>query len=529
MERENMDAKVDLYDSTLRDGTQGANISFSLEDKILVAKKLDDMGIRYIEGGFPLSNEKDTEFFRRMRDVKLKNAKVASFGSTRKPGGDVEDDLNLQAILSAGAPVATVVGKGWTVHVTDVLRTTLDENINIVRESVEYLKKRCSEVIFDCEHFFDGYKDNPTHALEVLHAAEDGGADNLCLCDTIGGTITSEIISIIRTVRETTSTPLGIHAHNDVDMAVASSVAAVEEGVTHVQGTINGYGERCGNANLCSIIPNLKLKLGINCVTDEQLKLLTPVSRYVAELANYPHNDKAPYVGRDAFTHKAGQHVDVLIKNDSAMEHIDSSTVGNERRILVSELAGTGSVMKKMLKYLPDLEKRSPEVIKVTKKMKEMELRGYEYEAAEASFDLLVRRELGLVKPLFTLVDYDTTIFNNAENEDFVLAGLRINVNGKQLRGSAFGNGPVDALSNALMGTLRKAYKEVDDIELTDYKVRVVSGTSGTSAKVRVFVRSSNGHESWDTVGVSDNVVVASWDAIVDSLEYVLCESKVVE
>ena len=524
-----MDAKVDLYDSTLRDGTQGANISFSLEDKILVAKKLDDMGIKYIEGGFPLSNEKDTEFFKRMRDVKLKNAKVASFGSTRKPGGDVENDLNLQAILSAGAPVATVVGKGWTVHVTDVLRTTLDENIELVRDSVEYLKKRSDEVIFDCEHFFDGFKDNPDFALDVLHAAEDGGADNLCLCDTIGGTITSEVISIIRQVRETTTTPLGFHGHNDVDMAVASSVAAVEEGVTHIQGTINGYGERCGNANLCTIIPNLKLKLGIDCVTDDQLKLMTPASRYVAELANYPHNDKTAYVGRDAFTHKAGQHVDVLIKNDKAMEHIDSSVVGNERRILVSELAGTGSVMKKMLKYLPGLDKRSPEVIRLTKKMKEQELLGYEYEAAEASFDLLVRRELGLITPSFKLVDYETTIFNNADGEDFVLAGLRVSIDGKQFRSSAFGDGPVDALSNALHSTLRHVYKEVEDIELIDYKVRVVSGTSGTSAKVRVFVRSSNGQEQWDTVGVSDNVVVASWEAIVDSLEYVLCKTKVVE
>jgi 2-isopropylmalate synthase len=523
----NMDTKVDLYDSTLRDGTQGANISFSLEDKIRVAKKLDEIGIKYIEGGFPLSNKKDTEFYNRIKDVKLKNAKPASFGSTRKAKSDVEDDANLYAILSAGAPVATVVGKGWTVHVTDVLRTTLEENLEIVRDSVEYLKKHSDEVIFDCEHFFDGYRDNPDYALSVLHAAEDGGADNLCLCDTNGGSITSDIIRIISHVRETTSTPLGIHTHNDTDMAVASSIAAVEASVTHVQGTINGYGERCGNANLCSIIPNLKLKLGIDCVTDEQLRMLTPASRYVAELANYPPNDKAAYVGRDAFTHKAGQHVDVILKNDRAMEHIPSDLVGNERRILISELAGKGSVLKKMQKYKPDLDKRAPEVDAMTKKMKELELAGYEFEAAEASFDLIIRRELGITKPLFELMDYGVNVFNNGkEGDDSVLAGVRLMVDGKVLKASAFGEGPVDALSNALRQALLPAYPEIATIKLVDYKVRVVNGASGTAAKVRVFVRSASAGSQWDTVGVSDNIVEASWLAIVDSLEYVLSVSQ---
>lgn len=523
-----MDAKIDLYDSTLRDGTQGADISFSLEDKIRVAKQLDELGIDYIEGGFPLSNEKDTEFFHRMKDIKLKHARVASFGSTKRPGGDVEDDMNLHAILSAGAPVSTVVGKGWTVHVKDVLRTTPEENLNVVRESVEYLKKKSDEVIFDCEHFFDGYKEDPKYALEVLYAAEEGRADNLCMCDTIGGTITKDIIEIIRHVRETTSTPLGIHTHNDGELAVASTIAAVDEGVTHVQGTINGYGERCGNANLCSIIPNLKLKMGIDCVTDEQLRMITPASRYVAELANYPHNNKAAYVGRDAFTHKAGQHVDVLLKNDSAMEHIPSEYVGNTRRILISELAGKGSVMKKMQKYLPNLDKRSPEVVKMTKKMKDLELRGYEYEAAEASFDLVIRRELGLVKPIFTLMDYEVNIFNNGKDEDCVLAGARIRINNEEHKGSSFGCGPVDAMSIALRNALRQAYPQIDDIRLVDYKVRVVTGTSGTAAKVRVFITSTNGKEVWDTVGVSENIVEASWQAIVDSLEYVISAGEVV-
>ena len=517
-----MDAKIDLYDSTLRDGTQGANISFSLEDKVRVAKKLDELGISYIEGGFPLSNQKDTEFFRRMQDVKLHHAKVASFGSTRKPGGDVEDDMNLHAILSAGAPVATVVGKGWTVHVNDVLRTTLEENLELVQDSVEYLKKNCGEVIFDCEHFFDGYFDNPEYALKVLQAAEDGGADNLCMCDTIGGTITSEIIRIVQHVRENTSTPLGIHCHNDVDMAVASSVESIDAGVTHIQGTINGYGERCGNADLCSIIPNLKLKKGIDCVTDAQLAMMTSASRFVAELANYPHNDKAAYVGRDAFTHKAGQHVDVLLKNDRAMEHIDSALVGNERRILISELAGKGSVMKKMQSYLPDLDKRSPEVVAMTEKMKELELKGYEFEAAEASFDLLVRRQLGLCPPTFRLKDYQVSISNNGTDEDCIVAGVRLVVGDTNYQGSAFGAGPVDALSNALHSTLVEAYPYVEKVALEDYKVRVVTGTSGTAAKVRVFVRSSYGTQKWDTVGVSDNIIEASWEAIVDSLEYVL-------
>ena len=524
-----MDAKVDLYDSTLRDGTQGAGISFSLEDKIRVAQKLDDLGIKYIEGGFPLSNKKDTEFFARMQDVKLRQAQVASFGSTRKPGGDVENDANLFAILSAKAPVSTVVGKGWTVHVTDVLRTTLEENLDIVRESVEYLKKHSGEVIFDCEHFFDGYRENPDYALQVLHAAEDGGADNLCMCDTNGGTTTADIIRIVQTARETTSTPLGIHTHNDAEMAVASSVCAVDYGVTHIQGTINGYGERCGNANLCSIIPTLKLKMGINCVTDEQLRMLTSASRFIAELANYPPSDKAAYVGRDAFTHKAGQHVDVILKNDRAMEHVCSEYVGNERRILISELAGKGSVLTKLEKYKDGLDKRSPEVVKMTEKMKELELKGYEFEAADASFDLVIRRELGLFKPLFTLKDYEVNIFNSGQDDDCIVAGVRILVDGTEHRASSFGDGPVDAISAALRQALSSAYPVVNDIKLVDYKVRVVNGMLGTAAKVRVFIRSSDKRDQWDTVGVSDNIVEASWQAIVDSLEYgILARQNVV-
>ncbi|MHC1605069.1 MAG: citramalate synthase [Candidatus Methanofastidiosia archaeon] len=515
-----MTLNIDLYDSTLRDGTQGANISFSLEDKILVAKKLDELGIRYIEGGFPLSNKKDTEFFKRMKDVKLKQAKVVSFGSTRKPNGEVDNDANLHAILSADTFVVAVVGKGWTVHVKDVLRTTPQENLNIVRESVEYLKEKGKEVVFDCEHFFDGFRDDENYALNVLKAAEEGGADVLVLCDTNGGFLTSDAVKIVRKVAKNVQTPLGIHAHNDTDMAVATSVGVVDEGVTHIQGTINGYGERCGNANLCSIIPDLKIKMKIDCVSDEQLKMLTSASRYIAELANYPHNDKSAYVGRDAFTHKAGQHVDVLLKNKRAMEHVKPDLIGNERRILISELAGKGSVLKKMLKYMPKLDKRAPEVIQLTKKMKDLELKGYEFEAADASFDLIIRRELKLTKPMFDLKDYEVTIVKGGKNEGCIVAGVRLNIEKKEHKGSSFGCGPVDALSGAFRNALLPAYPEVKKIKLVDYKVRVVNGMAGTAAKVRVFVRSTDGKDQWDTVGVSENIVEASWQAIVDSFEY---------
>jgi 2-isopropylmalate synthase len=346
------------------------------------------------------------------------------------------------------------------------------------------------------------------------------------MCDTNGGTTTADIIRIVQTVNESTSTPLGIHTHNDAEMAVASSVCAVDYGVTHIQGTINGYGERCGNANLCSIIPTLKLKMGIDCVTDEQLRMLTSASRFIAELANYPPNDKAAYVGRDAFTHKAGQHVDVILKNDRAMEHVCSEYVGNERRILISELAGKGSVLTKLEKYKEGLDKRSPEVVRMTEKMKELELKGYEFEAADASFDLIIRRELGLFKPLFALKDYEVNIFNSGQEDDCIVAGVRIMVDGTEHRASSFGDGPVDALSSALHQALSSAYPVVNDIKLVDYKVRVVNGMLGTAAKVRVFVRSSDRRDQWDTVGVSDNVVEASWQAIVDSLEYGILASQ---
>ena len=518
--------RIELLDSTLRDGTQGAKISFSIEDKIMIAKKLDELGIKYIEGGFPFSNNKDAEFFKRMQNEKLEQAKLVAFGSTRKPGGNAETDLHITALVATGTPTIVVVGKGWTVHVTDVLKTTLEENLDMISDSIRYLKKLGKEVIFDCEHFFDGFKDDPDYALKVLQTAEKAGADRIVLCDTNGGLTTTEALSIVRTVKERIAAPLGIHVHNDSGMAVATSVSVVDEGITHIQGTINGYGERCGNADLCSIIPNLKLKMGIDCISDEQLGLLTHVSRFVAELANYPQNDKAPYVGNDAFAHKAGQHVDVLQKNKKIMEHTTPELVGNERRILISELAGKSSVLEKLKVYKPGLDKNSEEVALVTEKLKEMEADGYEYEAAEASFDLLMKRTLNIIEPLFKLKDYQVSMVNSEDYGGCIIAGVRVIIGPKSYRGSSFGNGPVDAINGALRDALSLAYPSLETIRLIDFKVRVVNGAATTAAKVRVFIRSTDGKEFWDTVGVSENIIEASWQALVDSLEYKLAKPK---
>lgn len=517
--------QVEILDSTLRDGTQGANVSFSLDDKILIAKKLDEFGISYIEGGFPLSNKKDAEFFKRVRNEKFSHAKIAAFGSTKKPKVDVASDVHLNALIDAETPVVVVVGKSWTVHVTDIIRTTLDENLEMIAQSVRYLKSKGREVIFDGEHFFDGFRGDSGYAVEVFRTAHQAGADCLVMCDTNGGFTTNQILKIVGKVRASVDGKLGIHVHNDSDMAVASSVCVVEEGVEHIQGTINGYGERCGNANLCSVIPTLKLKMNINCVSNEQLASITNLSRFIAELANLPHNDKASYVGRDAFAHKAGQHVDALKKNEFAMEHIRADLVGNERRILISELAGKSSVAEKLSSFRPNLTKTSPEIALITEKLKELESFGYEFEAAEASFELLVKRCLNEIAPLFDLRNYQVSVSNSVNESDSIVGGVRLFVKGIPYEGSAYGDGPVDALGNSLKKALQVPYPLVDKIRLVDYKVRVVNTGEGTAAKVRVFVRSSDGGSFWDTIGVSESIVEASWRAIVDSLEYKLAVS----
>lgn len=521
-----MARQVKIYDTTLRDGAQGEGISLSVEDKILIAQKLDELGIHYIEGGWPGSNPKDINFFRRIKRFSFRSARIAAFGSTRRAKYRAEEDPNLRALLEAEVPVVAIFGKSWDLHVRDVLRVTSDENLEIIFDSVYYLKPRVEEVIFDAEHFFDGFKSDPHYALATLKAAWEAGADCLVLCDTNGGTLPSEVRDIIARVQKEITAPLGIHAHNDADTAVANSLVAVEAGVNHVQGTINGYGERCGNANLSSIIPNLQLKLKIDCIPDTQLSELTKVSRYVSEIANLIPRDNQPYVGKSAFAHKGGMHVDAVRKTPVSFEHIPPELVGNRRRILVSELSGTGSILDKAREYNLPLTKDSPETEKILNALKQREFEGYQFEGAEASFELLMKKTLGKHRTFFDLEGFRVIVEKKRKQKCLSEATIKVRVGEAKEHTAAEGDGPVNALDNALRKALEKFYPQLRKVRLTDFKVRVLDAKTGTAAKVRVLIESSDQQETWETVGVSENIIEASWEALVDGIEYKLLKEE---
>jgi len=522
--------KVEIYDTTLRDGAQAEEVNFSVEDKIRIALKLDELKIDYIEGGWPGSNPKDSAFFKEIKDYQLKHAKIVAFGSTHHPRKTPETDEIFQSLLQAKTEVVTIFGKTWTIHVKEALKTTLEHNLEIIENSVRYLKARVGKVFYDAEHFFDGFKEDPEYALETLKRAYKAGADCLVLCDTNGGTLPHEIVEIIKRVKEVLGdeVPLGIHAHNDSDCAVANSLMAVQLGVIQIQGTINGIGERCGNANLCSIIPNLVLKMGYDLSCKDVLFKLTEVSRFVFEIANLPHPSRLPYVGRSAFAHKGGVHVSAVLKSPRTYEHIDPALVGNVRRVLVSELSGKSNILYKAKELGIELDPESALVNKIVEEIKKLEAEGYEFEAAEASLELLIYKLMGEPKQYFELLSYK--VFDHKQR-DFSQAEATVLVRvppgvGEVEHTAALGNGPVNALDNALRKALVRFYPQIKEMELEDYKVRVLPGLPGTASKVRVFILSKSKGKKWGTVGVSTDILEASCQALIDSYTYKLFLDK---
>jgi len=514
--------KIFLYDTTLRDGAQSERISFSLEDKIKIAQRLDEFGFDYIEGGWPGSNPKDLNFFRRIKEIPLKKAKIVAFGSTRRAQITPEDDANLKSLLESETPVVTIFGKTWGLHVIEVLKTTLDNNLKMIYDSVKYLKSHNKEVVYDAEHFFDGFKSDPEYALATLEAAVEGEADWIVLADTNGGTLPWEVEDIIKKVKERIKIPLGIHTHNDSGVAVANSIIAVKEGITQVQGTINGYGERCGNANLCTIIPILQIKMEYQVLPEEKLAQLTDLANWVSEVANLPPDPTAPFVGRSAFAHKGGVHVNAVLKNPKSYEHIDPSKVGNKRRFLISELSGTSTIVSKVKELNIDIDRDSPLAKMILEQITHLENEGYYFEGAEASFELLVRHALGQDTKLFDLIGLRVIIEKLGDKEETITeATLKLKIGDNVVHVAADGDGPVHALDQALRKALIEFYPELKNIHLSDFKVRVLNGSTGTAAKVRVLIDSSNSKgDTWSTVGVSTNIIEASWEALVQSIEY---------
>jgi len=515
--------QIAVYDTTLRDGTQGEEVNFSVEDKLRVARALDEFGIDYIEGGWPGSNPRDVEFFRRVRSLNLAHARLAAFGSTRRAKNRVQDDPNIAALLAAETPVVTIFGKSWLLHVREALQISDEENLVIIRDSVSYLAGQGREVIYDAEHFFDGYREHREYALSTLQAAAQGGAGTIVLCDTNGGSLPGEVSRIVREVRAAINCPIGIHTHNDGEMAVANTVAAVESGAVHVQGTINGYGERCGNANLCSILPNLQLKLGYACVDEQRLPRLTGLSKYVADLANLAQAKNLPFVGHSAFAHKGGVHVSAVMKNTATYEHIVPEVVGNRRRVLVSDLSGRSNVAYKAQELGITLEEKSAATQRIVDEVKNREHLGYHYEDADGSLELLIKQNLDRWQEFFELGGFKVIIHKeSSETEPVSEALIKVRVRGEVEHTAAEGNGPVNALDRALRKALEKFYPSLARMVLSDYKVRVLDGFDGTSAKVRVLITSRDDTTSWNTVGVSTNIIEASWKALVDSISYYL-------
>jgi 2-isopropylmalate synthase len=519
---------IEIYDTTLRDGTQSVDVSLSCDDKIRIAQKLDSLGFDFIEGGWPGSNPKDVEFFERAQNIEWKHALICSFGSTCKAGTAPQDDPNIQALLNAGTPVCTVFGKTWTLHVTDVLRTTLEENLRMIEESVSYLRQNDRRVIYDAEHFFDGYKANAKYAIDTLKAAIRGGAESVVMCDTNGGTMPWETTEIVRTVREALDGhPLGIHAHNDSGVAVANTLAAVSEGCTQVQGTINGYGERCGNANLCSIIPNLELKMDQRCLPEGGLEGMYDLSHFVSEVANLKNSKNFPYVGKSAFAHKGGVHVAAMRRNVHSYQHIEPEKVGNEMRVVVSELSGRGNLVSKAEQYGITLEDNE-KVTEVLKNIKFLESRGFSFEAAEASVAMMLKRQDSSYVPPFELIDFGVNVEDRQGRGIFCEATVKVKVGDEIFHTAADGNGPVNALDTALRKALITHYPAIADFNLADYKVRILDSKKGTGSTTRVLIDTQNGKSRWSTVGASENIIEASWLALFDSFEYGLAIAEAV-
>jgi 2-isopropylmalate synthase len=524
-----MPTSVKIFDTTLRDGTQGEGISLSVEDKIKIARKLDELGVHYIEGGWPGSNSKDIEFFERARTMTFTNAKITAFGSTRRKDSIASDDINLNRLVESGAKVATIFGKSWDFHVTTAIQTTLEENLNMIYDSVLFLKNSGMEVIYDAEHFFDGYKNNPDYALQTIKKAQDAGADWIVLCDTNGGSLPNEVTAIVTTVTQHVTTPVGIHAHNDCELGVANSLAAVQAGARQVQGTINGYGERCGNANLSSIIPNLQLKLNYDVISEDELESLTSVSRYISEIANMHMPVNQPYVGNAAFAHKGGIHVSAILKDASTYEHTKPELVGNKQRVLVSELAGQSNVLVKAQELNLDFNKEHQKTKEVIEKIKDMEHQGYQFEGADATLELLLREAFEGLEEIFTLESFKMLVEKTTNHAVVSEAIVKVKVHGETIYTAAEGNGPVNALDNALRKALIQYYPDIKNVHLSDYKVRVLDEKGATAGKVRVLMESTDFNSTWNTLGVSSNIIEASWYALVDSLRYALISRKRVE
>jgi 2-isopropylmalate synthase len=517
--------RIHIYDTTLRDGSQGEGVNFSLQDKLFITRRLDELGVDYIEGGYPLSNPKDFEYFQEVRNLPLKHAKVAAFGMTRRKNCAPADDTCIKALLDSKAQVITIVGKTWDFQVKEVLGATLDENLRMIADSVDYCKAQGREVLYDAEHCFDGLRHNPEYALRTLRAARDAGATVLIMCDTNGGTLPEDIAERVELVkRELPGVAIGIHCHNDCDVAVANTLAAVAKGATQVQGTINGIGERCGNVDLISVIANLSLKRGYEVLQPCSLHHLTEVSRYVYEIANMNFRPGQPFVGTSAFAHKGGMHAHAVAKTTSSYEHIDPALVGNERRILVSELSGQSSILAKTTKYAIASDKAM--MVKILTRVQDMENEGYEFEAAEASFDLLVKKVLGLYEPKFERLTYRVNVETDSRGLPVTEATVKVRV-GDQLRHTVSeGDGPVNALDAALRKALQALYPRLAEMQLVDYKVRVVNSKAATAARVRVVIESRDQSAVWGTVGVSENIIEASWLALVDSIEYKLFKDQ---
>ena len=515
--------KVEVLDTTLRDGAQSEGISFSVRDKLAIVETLDSLGIPLVEAGNPGSNPKDLEFFREARNLRLQHARLAAFGATRRPGVAAADDPQVCSLVAAGTPVLVIFGKSWDLHVTEVLKTTLDENRRMVHDTLAYARKHAARVVYDAEHFYDGFRANPGYALATLEAAVEAGADVLCLCDTNGGRFPEELAEATQAVlkRFGSRVAVGVHTHNDSGLAVANTLAAVRAGATHVQGTLVGFGERCGNANLSAIIANLQLKAGCACIPAARLTGLTAAARRVAEIANVVLPDDLPYVGAKAFTHKAGMHMDGVRKCSESFEHVPPESVGNARRFLISEIAGRSAVLARIQRVAPAVKKTDQVVDDVVARLKALEQQGYQFEGADASFEILVLKALGTYQPRFTLEHYKIVSERPAKNEqEGAFATIKVRVGDTTADTAAAGDGPVNALDRSLRKALEHFYPELAEVRLTDFKVRVLDGNHATEARVRVLIESTDGRSVWTTVGVSTDIIEASWIALVDSIAY---------